>query len=279
MIEVSDLSKIVPAEVMKGLTEGAMTEVLFGLAEAARAEWIRLAGEEFFTTRRDYLAAIQPVSMRPGVATISLVGELPNMLEHGMPERNLHDTLLGPNVPLVPLGRKGKHPTKKGGVYRAIPFRHAGPTAGGAVGQPMGRPYGGSELVKDAKRLGKAVYNEAKKLEPTRSKPGGPTAWGGRLATSETGEEGTVKVPKLRPYHAVDIYAGMIRAEKKYQKATQYHYMTFRTIALDAEGNKVGSSPWVTKARPGSKLSEKVNAFVAEIAPKSFQAYVEGLKG
>ena len=104
MIEISDLTQLIPPHLKAGLSEGAVHEILYGIAEAARAEWIRLAGAEFFTTRRDYLAGIQPVSLQPGVATISLVGEIPNNLEHGQDEVSMHDTLLGSNVPLVPLG-------------------------------------------------------------------------------------------------------------------------------------------------------------------------------
>jgi hypothetical protein len=272
MIEISDLSQIVPRSLLESFNEGALHEVLSGIADAARAEWIRLAGKEFFTTRRDYIAGIQPVSLRPGIATIRLLGELPNLLEHGMPEIQMHDTLLGSKVPLVPLGRKGKHPSKDGGVYRAIPFRHAGAGAGGAVGQPMGRPYQSSQLVADAKQLGKKVYKMAQQLEPTIGKPGGPTVYGGRL---EAGAAGT---PKLREYHATDIHAGMIKAEKTYEKATQAQYVTFRTIALDSGGQKKGTSPWVRPATEGRELSKQVAAFVKEIAPKAFQAYVEGLK-
>lgn len=167
MIEIRGLDSLVPRALLAGLSEKALIEILFGIADAGRAEWVRLAGETYFTTRRDYIRGIQPVRLSPGVATISLVGDLPNMLEHGMESRDLHDTLLGPNVPLVPLGQRGKHPSKGGGEYRAIPFRHATPTAGGAVGQPMGRPYGKEGLVADAEKFGGRIYELAKQLNPT----------------------------------------------------------------------------------------------------------------
>lgn len=281
MIEVRGLDALVPRALLAGLNEGAMTEILFGIADAARAEWVRLAGETYFTTRRDYVRGIQPVRLRPGVATISLVGDLPNMLEHGMESRDLHDTLLGPNVPLVPLGQRGKHPSKDGGEYRAIPFRQATPTAGGAVGQPMGRPYGKEGLVSDAKAFGERIYELAKGLNPTIGAPGGERKYGGRLggeALQDVYREFKIPEGKLRPYHAVDIYSGMIRSEKTYEsKKPQSFYMTFRTIAKDVGGNPVGSSPWVTKAREGDMLHKKVSAFVSEIAEDAVAAYVKAL--
>jgi hypothetical protein len=253
--------------------------VLHGLADAGRAEWVRLAKKTYFTARRDYLKGIQPVRIRPGVATISLVGELPNMLEHDTKKIELHDTLLGPNVPLVPLGQRGKHPSADGGEYRAIPFRHATPKSGGAVGQPMGRPYTKSEFKSDAARYGKEVYKLAKRLAPTVGGPGDVLRYGERLGAGETAEAfAAIGVPKLRPYHAVDIYTGMIRSEKKYEKATQSFYVTFRTIARDGKGQKVGTSPWIRGPRKGDKLHKKVSAFIREIAVDAIKTYVENLK-
>lgn len=279
MIEVVGLENMVPRALIAGLSDTALAEILYGLADAGRSEWVRLAGKTYFTTRRDYIAGIQPVRLRPGVAVITLAGELPNMLEHDTKKIELHDTLLGPNVPLVPLGQRGKHPSAGGGEYRAIPFRHATPRSGGAVGQPMGRPYTKSKYKADAKRLGKEVYALAKTLLPTVGGPGGVLRYGERLGgfgTEKAFEQ--IKVPKLRPYHAVDIYSGMIRSEKKYEKATQSFYVTFRTIAKDAKGQKVGSSPWIRGARKGDQLHKKVVAFIESIAEDAVKTYVEALK-
>lgn len=272
MIEIVDIPSLIPPEVLAGLDQAVVTQVVLDLADAARAEWIRLAGEEFFTTRRDYIAGIQPVEFQDGTATITLVGLLPLLLEEGMEEVDLHNTLLGPNVPVVgPGGGRGKRRRKDGGYYRAIPFRHGTPGSGGASGQPMGRPYSGHEVVRDAKKLGQAVYKVAKQLPPSTSQPGSGTQWGGRLP------EGMA--PKLRPYHATDIFAGMVRLEKTYEKATQSSYMTFRTISVDAQGKGVGSSPWIRPATPGRRLAGRVSAFVTDLVPKAFEAYIQSLSG
>lgn len=268
MIKVLSIGELLPSGYLAALEQAIVTVALQNLAEAARAEWIRLAGERLFSTRRDYIRGIQPVAMGDGTATITLLGGLPNLTENGMPETDLHNTLLGPNVPVVGRGGRGKHASKVGGYYRAIPFRHAGPGSGAAVGQAMGKPYAGSAAVADSKALGKAIYKAAKALSATTSKPGGPTTWGERLPPG--------LAPLLQPYHATDIYAGMAREEKTYRKATQSQYMTFRTIAVDAQGAPVGKSPWIRPATDGVHLLREVVAFTQSIAPQVFAGVIEG---
>lgn len=272
---------MVPRALLAGLTDTALTQILFNIADTARDEWVRLAGKTYFTTRRDYVKGIQKVRLRPGVATISLVGELPNMLEHEMPSQKLHDTLLGSNVPLVPLGQRGKHPSADGGEYRAIPFRHATPTAGGAVGQPMGRPYSKEGLVTDLKAFGEEIYSLAQQLAPTKGGPGGERKYGGRLggeALENVYKAFNIPEGKLRSSHAVDIYSGMIRSEKTYEsKKPQSFYMTFRTIAKGPDGRPRNTSPWVTKSRKGDMLHKQVATFIAEISEDAVKAYVKAL--
>jgi hypothetical protein len=237
--------------------------ILADIAEAARNHWIGLAGAAFTSTRRDYIAGIQEVEMEPGRAVISLVGELPNLLENGMPETDMRKTLLGPNVPVAPPGEPGKHQSKNGGFYRAIPFRHSGPTSSGTVAPPMGSAYG--SVVPNALALGKQVYGQAKKLAATTSQPGGGVAYGGRLPAG--------LAPKLKPHHKTDIYAGMIRQEKTYEHATQNSYATFRTISTN---NPIG---WIRSSTPGEFLAKKVEAFVQKIAPQAFAAYLAAATG
>lgn len=266
-VHIENLEGIIPKEVMDFMNPKLAEMILRDIADAARAEWIRIAGAELSTTRRDYLMGIQPVEMKPGMAVISLVGQLPNIIEEGMDAFDMHDTLLGPNVPISPPGEFGKHlsidpNTFKTGFYRAIPFRHATPGTTGAVGVEMGKAYTGHDAVEDAKALGKKVYGKAKRLKGTVSDPYGKTVYGGRLP------EGLA--PKLRPHHKTDIYAGMIRERKTYEKARQSQYMTFRTIST-------GSPGWRRKATTGRFFSEQVGQYVQRLAPKAFAAFVEGL--
>lgn len=265
MIEIQNVDELVPPETLALLNDEAIDAILLDIAESARSEWIRLAQEELHSTRRDYIQGIQPVRFQPGQAVITLVGVLPNLLEEGMDETDLHDTLLGPGVPVAPPGSPGKRESKDGGYYRSIPFRHAGPNSGGASGQPMGSAYQGHDVVKNAQKLGRDIYKAAKKLSPSTS-DGGKMAYGGRLPAG--------MAPKLKPYHQTDIYSGMIREQKTYKKATQSQYITFRTIAVDSSGNPRGKSPWIRPRTPGKFFSKKVDEFVQKIAPDAFAAYV-----
>jgi hypothetical protein len=123
------------------------------------------------------------------------------------------------------------------------------------------------------------VYELAQQLEPTIGAPGGKVAYGGRLGAGASKQAyEALNVPKLRPYHAVDIYAGMIRSEKEYSKdVKQAFYMTFRTISKGPDGTPRGQSPWVTKSRKGDFLHKQVSAFIQETAEAAVKAYVEAL--
>ena len=272
MIEIN-FEDFIPKDTLASLDVLIDTLVL-SVAEGARAEWIRLAQENLSTSRVDYINGIQPVMMKGGVATIVLVGMLPNLIEQGMAERDMHDLLLGPKVPVAPPGEPGKRLSAAGGFYRAIPFRHATPGTSGAVGVPMGDPY--KKVQNDAAELGKAVYALAKELAPTTSSPGKGTAYGGRLTPADMEAVGA---GKLKPHHAVPIYQGMIREEKTYKSATQSQYTTFRTIAVDAQGAPVGSSPWIRPATRGKHFATQVGNFIESILPDAIEAFLKAAEG
>jgi hypothetical protein len=276
-VEFLNLEDVIPPEIMGALNEDHIFEIIQDLAAAARYEWERIAGEELHTSRNDYLNGIQKIvyDEKSGTATIALLGVVPNLVENGMEETHLHDTLLGPNVPVAPEGSPGKRLRKDGGYYRAIPFRHATPGTTGGVGRAMGEPYTGHKLVSDAKALGDKIYDLAKGLTGTVSHPATGVEYGGRLRSPIGGPP---IAPKLRPYHATNIYEGMIREEKTYKRRTQSQYVTFRTISIDEGGNKVGMSPWIRPMTEGKRFANRVNEFVQKIAPQAFAAYVEGLK-
>jgi hypothetical protein len=254
----------IPEELLGVFTKHAVDAVLTNIAEAARSHWIKLAGDGLHSTRRDYIAGIQPVDIMSGKATITLVGVLPNLIENGMDRLDLHATLLGPKVPVAPLGERGKHARQDGGFFRAVPFRHRAPTSSAAGGQRFGDPYQGHEAVADARKLGREIYAMARARAPTTTQPyGGPARAGECLAAG--------LAPKLKPHHAIDIYAGLIREEKTYERATQSQYFTFRMIST-------GSPGWIRPATRGVHHAQEVARFAARIAPQAFQAYAEGPK-
>lgn len=267
MIQVEQIDSLIPPEVLAKLAPPQVDEVLANIATSARNHWIKLAEQDQSHLRFDYISGIQPVEMQPGQAAIALVGEIPHFLEDGAPAQDLRDTLLGPNVPVAPFGQKGKRLAKAGHYYRAIPFRHTTPGTeeeprGKTVGQEMGSAYSGHEAVSDAKKLGKDVYGKAIKLAATRSAPGRGAVYGGRL------EAGLA--PKLKPHHKTDIYAGMIKEKKKYAKADQSKYYTFRTIS------EAVTEGWIRGPIQARKYAQQVQQFIQKLAPKAIAALLEG---
>lgn len=277
MIEIKAPKAIIPTELIPVITKDMVVSIVGNVADSARNHWIRIAEKDTSVFKPDYILGIQPVVAEGTKHTVSLVGPVPHILEDGSPRLDMRTTLLGPNVPVAPFGEKGKRQGKQGQFYRAIPFRHTGPGAGKAVGQAMGSAYSGHEAVDNAKKLGKAVYNAAKKLEASTSTPYGKTKWGGRLDPSRIKSglvAGNRGVPLLKPHHTTSIYTGMVRMEKTYEKATQSSYMTFRTIST-----AVQNQSWWRKEITARHYAEQVERFVSKILPLAFEKFIEGKKG
>jgi len=277
MIEIKAAEALIPENLVPNLGEKALDQIAETLAHTAHDKWMRLAAQDPSSFAPEYRRSIQAPQVMRGTAVISLVGSVANLLEHGAPAQDLRDTLLGPEVPLVPRGQRGKHEAKEGGEYRAIPFRHMTPGAEGrGLGQAMGAAYAGQQGLE---RLGKEIYGAAKKLK----------AYGDPEAQFKDRRLEAGLAPKLRDHHATDIYAGMIREEKTYEKATQSKYFTFRTISThktvvvgkDARGRNIyerqeATEGWMRKPIQARNYAQKVAAFIQKIAPRAIQALLEG---
>jgi hypothetical protein len=268
MIKVVVIGDFVPEELLLQASPDALARIASDVMAGARDFWIKRAGERLHTSQRDYINGIQEVETEAGSASITLLGDLPNMVENGMGAFDMHDTLLGPNVPIAGPGQKGKHVNAQGGFYRAIPFRHQTPgSVGKGGGQPMGSQYFKSlpsalagTLQSD---LGKAIHKAAKKLKPSTTLPAGsqgPVKAGTRLPAGVGG------VMKLKPHHTTDIYAGMIKQSKAYAAATQNQYTTFRMISDNQPGK------WLHPGIGAVHLADEVQKYVEENAPKAFFA-------
>lgn len=273
MILLENIDQMIPAEVIPNIDDGAINSILGNVAAAARNHWVRLASGDSSSFRGDYILGIQPaVAESSRKHVVSLVGEVPHMLEDGSPRQDMRDTLLGPNVPVVPVGERGKHLSKNNQFYRSIPLRHTTPGKGGS---PMGAAYGSHNAVEDSRKLGRAVYRAAKALAPTKTNPyGQKTQWGGRLSTSRLRgglKAGTGGVPLLKPHHKSSIYEGMVRQEKTYEQATQSQYVTFRTISTG-----VRDDSWWRKPIEARHYAQEVSSFVAKTLPAAVQAYIQG---
>ena len=138
-------------------------------------------------TSRDYVGGLQ-YRADDERAFIVLEGRVPNMVENGWSGGDMRQWLLsGKNV------KMGKN-----GPYNTVPFNHGTPGTGGRnVGKPMP----------------KSIYEAARQLGPTLSRPGGPsgpgaTQWGDRLHPGRPMKQQAVDIlnSKDKPWHSTSIY-------------------------------------------------------------------------
>lgn len=273
-VEVNVINIAMTQKLFAQLDQGAFNAVLAQVAAAARDKWIQLASKQLNSTRADYVAGIQEVQLKDNVATIALVGQLPNMVEHGWPGGDMRDWMLSESAP----HQDSIKTNQQGGRYRSIPFRHQTPGTRGTAGTAMGMSYQDHAIETNHKALGSRVHNAIKKLTagtPLRTKTtGGAAVKGAHLRKS---------IAKLKPHHTANIYEGMIKKTQKIQKlnqvtghmvaATQNTYMTFRTISEDSP---IG---WHHPGITAVHLADEVVGYVQKVAPKAFNAYVRGLQG
>lgn len=294
----TSLGTFVPASILAAMTEDVRASLSLEIAHNLRSRWIALAQQSLTTTLKDYLPAIQQERLEGQAAVVSLVGAVPNTIEHGSPAYDMRKTLLGPNVPIVVRGsgKRGMQRGKDGTLYRSIPFRHQTPGSGNGPqamrhAKPMGHAYQGSLGEQAARDLGKAIHAAAKKLTPSTSEPHFLKGQGvvttntkGKVQSHKTQAmqrphmqarlpAGTAGATKLRPHHSTDIYAGMVRLQKTYRKATQASYMTFRTISTR---NMTG---WQHPATPGANLMKQLEQELPEIAQGVINNFVAGAHG
>jgi hypothetical protein len=216
---------------------------LEGMLDLVRGFLVAKARSELGSTASKYVEAIgEPVFFepRPGVlaGTITL-GQgadggdagLALLLENGCGPWDMRQTLLPGRSP------DGLHITEDGYFYRSIPFRH-----GAAGGEARNFPPMGSQFTRDGQQrmsmahrgaldaahagaIGQRVHNAARELDPTLSAPGR------RMQPWKSGCLEAGLAPLLRQRHVTDIFAGMVRETKTYERSTQDSFMTFRTIS------------------------------------------------
>ena len=104
--------------------------------------------------------------------------------------------------------------------------------------------------VGDPMAVGKKVYKAAKALGPGQELPVG-------------------LVPKLRPHHSTDLYAGMLRMGDKGH--TQYR--TFRTISREVTDKWL--HPGITPRNLGLEVAEQIQ----EMVNTTVSGYLAGLMG
>jgi hypothetical protein len=256
---VKGIETIIPEELMAPFTQDAIDVIIADVADATRDWWVAEAMAELHSSKADYINGLQPVELSPGQAVITLVGVVPNIVEHGQDRTDMRSTLLGPRVPISPEGEYGKHlvirPGGETGFYRAIPFRHVTPSG-----------LGGAPMPKD-------VYQAAKKLRARISEPGKGAFWA-------EGEAEEAKPKRLGEEFGAK-FAGMIRTEKAYRvfemtkegpkgKGVQSQFVTFRTIST------LNPSGWIRPASPGKHFAERAMEYAERSMLDALEAFSEG---
>jgi hypothetical protein len=264
MIEV-DLTGAVPAALHA--YPDALALIIPDLVEECRSEIIRLAQQDLTSSADDYVQGVQPPKYHFArgklpdteavVATIVLLGDLPNMIEKGWPGGDMKPGLLGGRA--VKMG--------KNGPYTVVPFRHATPGTTGRAGGVMGSQHErvGKLTEEQAKKLGNRIHKRAKAL--MQHKAAGPLQEGQRrrlqagLAT------------KLAEHHKTDIFAGMIRQVQPTKRGgTQSTYHTFRTVS-----GKSDPKAWIHPGIEPREFFKQAGSYIDKIAPRLLEKAVNGV--
>jgi hypothetical protein len=255
-------------------TSALVTRMLPEVAEAIKNEIVVLAQRDLGATSQDYVSnlhilhmPISPVMLKRGpfiFASITLSGQMPNMLENGWGGGDMKPFLLK--------GRSAKQGVN--GPYATVPIRHGAPGGSGRAGAPMG-----SQEVKrgmsrtQAEMLGKNIHREAKKLAATTSHSSAGTTWGKRLDARVSGRLGAPKHQNATTGapHKSDLYSGMVKSQKTYKKATQNQYITFRRVSMNSDPGS-----WV---HPGIDARHFFNKAIAKLPGLVKLAFHHGMRG
>lgn len=249
LIRMANIARDLPDAL--GLSKTSLNAALVVAQHMAYHHWGVLADRELNTSRTEYKRGIKLGEFAHGKSvSVLLEGEFPNMIEHGRDAWNLRETILKP-------GTKNLHQSKDGHYYVHVPFRH--------YVKNIGKPY--AELgFSDAlvKRIQRGVNATRKELLGSRGAPGRGTKWGDRLPSG--------LAPLLRRRHVTDIYAGMVRQQKKYAVADQSYYMTFRTISNNPD--TIREDNWTHPGIKARNLVDRVmdyavDAFMREIGKET----------
>lgn len=286
MITEISVDSFVPPSLVAQLDESVARAVVKDIAAAARAKWISLAGEHLHKTEQDYTRGIQPVVFGQGgiiVASVTLLGVWPNMLEAGFAPYDMRTTLLGSGIPVVPRGERGKHAAKGGGFYRTIAFRMMGPTATGRNAQRVTDVYAKQLGADRAAQLGKIAWKAMKKLNKGTSNPGEHTKYGQRLKTEGTAldvrghshklvtaADGSTSIIRHGgKEHAVPLFEGAMKHAQTYARATQAFTGTMRTISTNQpEG-------WIHPGFHGAHLVGEVTSYIKRVGPDMVAATMQ----
>lgn len=231
------------SNVLANQIEAAAISSVSATMIASKNKWESIAANKLHTTRADYLLGLNAEDSLefPDAFTgvLTLRGKWPNKLEKGFGAYDIKDVLK--NSPKV------KH-TKDGGWYITVPFRHRTPGTSGSAA-------GGQAMPGD-------IYSRARVLAANT----------GRLTGTEQ------QYPPRRSWtgyqHKSGIFEGMKRNVKKYDKAIQSTYVTFRRVSNNSDPDS-----WWHPGFVGVQAVDDVERFAEETFGKVIRANLKRYMG
>lgn len=211
------------------------------IAAAVAAAWKAEAQESgLSSTLREYKRGVIIREISENSATVALVGELPNLLERGIPPHDMRDYLLKTVRAGASPIRRVKSGPRKGQPYRYIMFRRT---------------------VEEIRRMGgSAAYREAQSLDATVSSSLGKLIYGSRMR--EGASQHYISRGGVRSVS--DATAGMVRlvattTAAGAQGGTNTTYAAWRTVSTKRP------EAWQHSGYTALRLAARVEANIHDI--------------
>lgn len=173
-------------------------------------------------------------------------------IEDGRPARDLKAMLAT---------SKKVRTSKKGNRYLSIPFRHNTPGNDALAKAMPTSVFDVAKTLEASMVTGQTTRMSGQKGMQHLSVPQNVYKWGGRLPAGLSA--------KLKPHHATDVHAGMVRFNTSTPGgASSSQFLTFRTMSETSKG-------WIVGPQPGQKIAQGV---VEDIKPKAQTAFQQAIK-
>lgn len=173
-------------------------------------------------------------------------------IENGRPARDLKKML---NTSLK------VRTSKKGTRYLSIPFRHNTPGNDALAHSMPPSVYDVAKNLEASMVVGQTTRQSGQKGMQHLSVPQNIYKWGGRVPAGMSA--------KLKPHHATDVHAGMVRFDTSTPGgAKSSQYLTFRVMSEKSKG-------WIVPPQEGQKIAQGV---VSDIQPKAQMAFQQAIK-
>ncbi|BAK52957.1 hypothetical protein F373_gp145 [Bacillus phage SP-10] len=231
------------SDVLNSQIRSSATASISSTLMATKSHWEQLVQQRLKTSRADYLLGLNADNSLtfPDEFTgvLTLRGQWANMLEEGFPAFDMKSGFSH--------ARNVKQ-KKDGGWYMTVPFRHRTPnTAGSAVG--------GRAMPDDIYSHARAMRGQSPRLAGTEDKYPAGKSW--------TGYQ-----------HKNGIYEGLTKNRKKYERAVQNSYYTFRRVS-----DKSDPSSWKHPGFKGVKAFQEVESFAQQTFTQVFNTYIKNTMG